>query len=176
LVQFYGDQKILQGLETERDFYDDLENTQGYQTVVDYYLDRDTFLVDQTGNLVKTGDTGVSYNTNTDSLLGTAIYDGTLTVVGTGGELTQAFVDAAIVAHTTALNGANRPLNTLIVGDKFTSLSSSLTLQGTGITTLIFPAESPMTTTGIFRMSIDSTLAKIVALPKWVVQQGPWSL
>jgi hypothetical protein len=176
LVQFYGDQKILQGLETERDFYDDLENTQGYQTVVDYYLDKDTFLVDQTGNLVKTGDTGVSYDTATDSLQGTAIYDGTLTILSTSGELTQTFVDAAIAAHTTALNGANRPLHTLIVGDKFTSLSSSLTLQGTGITTLIFPAESPMTTTGIFRMGIDSTLAKIVALPKWVVQQGPWSL
>jgi hypothetical protein len=176
LVQFYGDHKILQGLETERDFYDDLENTQGYQTVVDYYLDRDTFLVDQTGNLVKTGDTGVSYDTATDSLQGTAIYDGTLTIVGTGGELTQTFVDAAIAAHTTALNGITRPLHTLIVGDKFTSLSSSLTLQGTGITTLIFPAESPMTTTGIFRMGIDSTLDKIVALPKWVVQTGPWSL
>jgi hypothetical protein len=174
LVQFYGDQKILQGLETERDFWDDLENTQGYQTVVDYYLDRDTFPVDQTGNLVKTGD--VSYNTVTNSLLGKAIYQGILTIVGTGGELTQAFVDAAIAAHTTALNGITRPLHTLVVGDKFTSLSSSLTLQGTGITTLIFPAESPMTTTGIFRMSIDSTLAKIVALPKWVVQQGPWSL
>jgi hypothetical protein len=177
LVQFYGDQKILRGLETERDLYEDLENTQGYQTVVNYYLDRDTFLVDQTGNLLKTGDTGVSYVTSTNSLIGTtAIYEGILTIVGTGGELTQAFVDAAIAAHTTALNGITRPLHTLIVGDKFTSLSSSLTLQGTGITTLIFPAESPMTTTGIFRMGIDSTLAKIVTLPKWVVQTGPWSL
>jgi hypothetical protein len=47
---------------------------------------------------------------------------------------------------------------------------------GTGITKLLFPAESPITTTGAFVLTIDSTLAKTVVLPRWVVQQGPWSL
>jgi hypothetical protein len=53
---------------------------------------------------------------------------------------------------------------------------ASLSLQGTGITKLLFPAESPITTTGAFVLAIDSTLAKTVVLPRWVVQQGPWSL
>jgi hypothetical protein len=78
-------------------------------------------------------------------------------------------------AHTVAQNGVV-PLRTLTVGPTFTSLEVSLSLQGTGITKLVFPAESPITTTGAFVLAIDSTLAKTVVLPRWVVQQGPWSL
>jgi hypothetical protein len=177
LVQFYGDKTIIQGLETERDQSDDLKTIQGYQTVVDYYLDKDTFTVDQTGTLVITGDTGVRYDIGTNSLLGkNGIYEGMLTIVGGNGELTQTFVDAAIVAHTTALKGANRPLHTLVVGNKFTSLSSTLTFKGTSVTNLKFPSDNLITTTGKFELVIDNTLDTPVALPKWVVQQGPWSL
>jgi hypothetical protein len=63
-----------------------------------------------------------------------------------------------------------------MVGKNFTSLSPSLSLQGTGITSLLFPAESPITTTGAFDLIIDSSLAKTVVLPRWVVDQGSWSL
>jgi hypothetical protein len=120
---------------------------------------------------VEIGDIGVNYDVATNSISG-PIYEGILTIVGTGGELTQSIVDTAIDSHTIALEGANRPLHTLIVGDKFTSLSSSLSLKGTGITCLEFPAESPITTTGLFKLSIDSTLDTFVVLPKWVTQQS----
>jgi hypothetical protein len=186
LVQFYEDTKIFQSLGTERDLWNDIEidglggNTTGYQTVVDYYSDRDTFTVDRSGGiskLVRNDETALSYDASNNSLTGVGVYSGILAIVsGTGKVLTQAIVDSAIGTHTTVLNGLPRPLHTLVVGTNFTSLSSSLSLQGTGISTLIFPAESPMTTTGIFRMSIDSTLPKTVVLPEWVVKQGPWSL
>jgi hypothetical protein len=178
LVQFYGDQDILEKLASEKAKLQ-TDDHGGYQKVSDYYLDRDTFIIDRTTGLelVEIGETGVTYDEGTNSLsAGSPIYEGILTIVGTGGELTQSIVDAAISAHTTALNGANRPLHTIIVGDKFTSLSSTLSLKGTGLTCLQFPAESPITTTGFFELVIDSTLDTFVVLPKWVTQQGLWSL
>jgi hypothetical protein len=179
LVQFYGDQDILETLASEKALLQ-TDDHGGYQKVSDYYLDRDTFVVDRTTTgvkLVEIGETGVTYDVATNSLSGGGpIYEGILTIIGTGGELTRSTVNAAISAHTTALNGVNRPLHTLIVGDKFTSLSSTLSLKGTGITSLQFPAESPITTTGFFELVIDSTLDTFVVLPKWVTQQGLWSL
>jgi hypothetical protein len=173
LVQFHGKQNIVEGLETKRDLLE-VDDSDGYQKVIDYYSDRDTFIINRTGGntkLVEIGKTGVNYDVATNSISG-PIYEGILTIVGTGGELTQSIVDAAIGSYTTALDGANRPLHTLVVGDKFTSLSSSLSLKGTGITCLEFPAESPITTTGLFKLSIDSTLDTFVVLPKWVTQQS----
>jgi hypothetical protein len=178
LVQFYGDSNIIETLETERDM-DLVGDGRGYQKVIDYYLGRDTFTVDRTGgtnNLVRSGKVGLTYTVNTSSLsTGIGIYDGVLTIVGSGGQLTQTLVDSAILAHTSERNGL-RPLHTLIVGDKFTSLSRSLSLKGTGIVSLYFPAESPITTTGTFELTIDNTVETFVVLPKWVTQQGPWSL
>jgi hypothetical protein len=175
LVQFYGDQDILETLASEKALLQ-TDDHGGYQKVSDYYSDRDTFVIDGI-ELVEIGETGVTYDVATNSLSNTVhIYEGILTIVGTGGELTQSTIDAAISAHTTALNGVNRPLHTLIVGDKFTSLSSTLSLKGTGITSLQFPAESPITTTGFFELVINSTLDTFVVLPKWVTQQGLWSL
>jgi hypothetical protein len=180
LVQFYGDHDILETLTSEKAALLQTDDYGGYQKVSDYYLDRDIFIVDRTAGveLVKIGETGVTYDVGTTSLLsaGGLIYEGILNIVGTGGELTQSILDAAIGTHTTALNGVNRPLHTLVVGDKFTSLSSTLSLKGTGLTSLQFPAESPITTTGFFELVIDSTLDTFVVLPKWVTQQGPWSL
>jgi hypothetical protein len=171
LVHFYGKQNIVEALETKRDLLQ-VDDSGGYQKVIDYYSDRDTFTIDRTGGtteLVEIGIIGVNYDVATNSISG-PIYEGILTIVGTGGELTQSIVDTAIGSHTTALDGTNRPLHTLIVGDKFTSLSSSLSLKGTGITCLEFPAESPITTTGLFELGIDSTLDTFVVLPKWVTQ------
>jgi hypothetical protein len=185
LVQFYGDPDILQSLETQRDIWDGLEggtsaNTEGYQNVVDFYSRKDNYTIDYlssgTTTLVKFGGTaGLTFDVDTGTLSGLGTYDGALTIVGSGGELTQSFVNAAISAHTVAQNGV-MPLRTLTVGPAFTSLDAFLSLEGTGITKLSFPAESPITTTGSFGLAIDSTLAKIVVLPRWVVQQGPWSL
>jgi hypothetical protein len=175
LVQFYGDQDILETLASEKALLQ-TDDHGGYQKVSDYYSDRDTFVIDGI-ELVEIGETGVTYDVATNSLSNTVhIYEGILTIVGTGGELTQSTIDAAISAHTTALNGVNRPLHTLIVGDKFTSLSSTLSLKGTGITSMQFPAECPITTTGFFELVINSTLDTFVVLPKWVTQQGLWSL
>jgi hypothetical protein len=89
-----------------------------------------------------------------------------LTIAGTsGGELTQAFVDAGILAHTNAQNGITLfPLHTLVVGANFTSLENSLSLEGTGIKKLRFPAESPITTTGIHTLNINGSGS--VVLPK----------
>jgi hypothetical protein len=184
VVQFYGDPDILQSLEAQREIWDGLEggtsaNTEGYQNVVDYYSRRDNYTIDYSGTtttLVKFGGTaGLTFDVNTGTLSGLGTYDGALTIVGSGGELTQTFVNAAISAHTVAQNGV-MPLRTLTVGPMFTSLDASLSLEGTGITKLSFPAESPITTTGKFGLAIDSTLAKTVVLPRWVVQQGPWSI
>jgi hypothetical protein len=185
LVQFYGDTEILQTLGTQLTYWDGLEgvnsaNAEGYQDVVDYYSRKDNYSVDYssgTSALVKFGGstTSLTYDVSTGTLSGLGTYDGALTIVGSGGELTQTIVDAAIAAHTVAQNGVV-PLLTLTVGPTFTSLEVSLSLQGSGITKLLFPAESPITTTGAFVLAIDSTLAKTVVLPRWVVQQGPWSL
>jgi hypothetical protein len=184
VVQFYGDPDILQSLRTQRDIWDGLEggtsaNTEGYQNVVDYYSRKDNYTIDYSGTtttLVKFGGTaGLTFDVDTGTLSGLGTYDGALTIVGSGGELTQTFVNAAISAHTVAQNGV-MPLRTLTVGPTFTSLDASLSLESTGITKLSFPAESPITTTGSFGLAIDSTLAKTVVLPRWVVQQGPWSL
>jgi hypothetical protein len=185
LVQFYGDTDILQTLGTQLTYWDGVEgvgsaNAEGYQDVVDYYSRKDKYSVDYssgTSTLVKFGGStaGLTYDVSTGTLSGLGTYGGALTIVGSGGELTQTFVDAAIAAHTVAQN-AVVPLRTLTVGPTFTSLEASLSLQGTGITKLVFPAESPITTTGAFVLAIDSALAKTVVLPRWVVQQGPWSL
>jgi hypothetical protein len=64
-----------------------------------------------------------------------------LTIVGSGGALTQTFVDAAIAAHTVAQNGVV-PLRTLTVGPTFTSLEASMSLQGTGITKIVLVINS----------------------------------
>jgi hypothetical protein len=186
LVQFYGDAVILQLLETQVDFWSQNgggSDMEGYKKVVEYYnLDRNNFTVDWSsgggGALVKTGTLGLVFDADTGSLTTTGIgtYDGVLTISGSnGGELTQTLVDTAISAHSVAQNGL-MPLSTLTVGANFTSLATSLSLHGTGISILRFPAESPITSTGVFRLSIDSTLANSVVLPKWVVQPGPWSL
>jgi hypothetical protein len=175
MVQFYGQPDILESLKTQRDIWDGLEgtssaNTEGYQNVVDYYARRDNFTVDYsigggTAALVKSGG-NLTFDVSTGILSGLGEM---LTIVGSGGELTQAFVDAAMSARTV-------PFRTLTVGPTFTSLAASLSLQGTGITKLLFPAESPITTTGAFGLVVDSTLARSIVLPRWVVQQGPWSL
>jgi hypothetical protein len=186
LVQFYGETKILQPLETQVAYWDGLEgtggaNAKGYKNVIDYYSTSGaTYTTDYSGGTSPTlvnysafGD--VTYDVSTGTLNGLGTYDGSLTIFGTG-ELTQTIVDASISAHTGAQNG-KVPLHTLTVGPDFTSLAASLSLQGTGITDLIFPAESLITTTGAFELAIDSTLATTVVLPKWVVQKdGPWSL
>jgi hypothetical protein len=183
LVQFYGDTGIIQPLETQLASWDGLEgtggtNAKGYKNVIDYYTTSGiTYNVDWSGGttatLVKGTLGGSEFDVSTGTLNGLGIYDGALTIVGTG-ELTQTMVDAAISAHTVAQNGV-MPLRTLTVGPMFTSLDASLSLEGTGITKLSFPGESPITTTGSFGLAIDSTLAKSVVLPRWVVQQGPWS-
>jgi hypothetical protein len=183
LVQFYGDPDILEALETQRDLWNvtevDGSNTKGYQKVLDYYDTADTYSVDRSGGtttLVKSAATGgVIYDVDTSSLTGvTGVHDGVLTIVGTG-ELTQAFVEAGILAHTNARNGITwSPLLTLVVGANFTSLESSLSLQNTGIKKLRFPAESPITKTGVYTLSINGSGS--VVLPKWVTQTGPWSL
>jgi hypothetical protein len=173
MVQFYGQPDILKSLKTQRDLWDGLEgtssaNTEGYQNVVDYYARRDNFTVDYssgTAALVKSGG-NLTFDVSTGILSGLGEM---LTIVGSGGELTQAFVDAAMSARTV-------PFRTLTVGPTFTSLATSLSLQGTGIRKLLFPAESPITTTGAFGLVVDSTLARSIVLPRWVVQQGPWSL
>jgi hypothetical protein len=182
LVQFYGDATLLETLETQSE---EENNTKGYQTIVDYYTERDNYTVDWTtssggAELVKNGTTGLTYDMDTGSLLttlgGFGTYDRSLTIVGAYGvELTQILVDAAINAHSLAQKGL-MPLHTLTVGANFTSFASTLSLQGTGLMHLHFPAESPITTTGTFRLSIDSSLNNVVTLPRWVVQQGPWSL
>jgi hypothetical protein len=68
-----------------------------------------------------------------------------------------------------------RPLHTLIIGGTFPSLGG-MSLQGKGITKLEFMAESPITTTGVFVLFVDSALVGPVELPDWVVQTGPWSV
>jgi hypothetical protein len=182
LVQFYGDPDILETLETQRDLWNvtevDGSNTKGYQKVLDYYATADTYSVDRSGGtttLVKSASTGVvTYDVDTSSLTGIGIYGGILTIVGSG-ELTQAFIDAGILAHTNAQNGITlTPLHTLVVGANFTSLESSLSLESTGIKKLRFPAESPITKTGVYTLSINGSGS--VVLPKWVTQTGPWSL
>jgi hypothetical protein len=184
LVQFYGDPDILQSLETQRILWNTIDglggaNAEGYQHIVDYYSTNDNYMIDYSGGittLVKSGGTtGLIYDVSTNILSGLGTYDGALTIVGSVGELTQTFVNTAIAAHIGAQNGVV-PLRTLTVGPTFTSLGTSLSLQGTGITKLMFPAESPITTTGVFGLAIDSTLVKTVVLPRWVVQQGPWSV
>jgi hypothetical protein len=186
LVQFYGENNILEPLKTQVAYWDGLEgtggaNAKGYKNVIDYYSTSGaTYTTVYSGGTTATlvnysafGD--MTYDVSTDTLSGRGTYDGSLTILGTG-ELTQTTVDAAISAHTSAQNG-KVPLHTLTVGPDFTSLETSLSLQGTSITDLIFPAESLITTTGAFELAIDSTLATTVVLPKWVVQQGgPWSL
>jgi hypothetical protein len=185
LVQFYGDTVVLGLLETQVDFWSQNGgggNLEGYQKIVDFYnSDRNNFTVDWSsgrGTLVKNGTLGLVFDVDTGSLTTTGIgtYDRALTISGAnGGELTQTLVDMAISAHSVAQNGL-MPLSTLTVGANFTSLASSLSFYGTGITNLRFPAESPMTSTGAFRLSIDSTLTNSVVLPQWVVRPGPWSL
>jgi hypothetical protein len=184
LVQFYGETKILQPLKTQLDYWNGLEGVGGtkaggYQKVIDYYSTRGvTYSVDYSGGTTATlvkgvlGGSEFDVTTGTLSKLGT--YDGALTIVGNG-ELTRTMVDAAMSAHSGAQNGIV-PLRTLTVGPNFTSLETTLSLQGTGLTSLVFPAESPITTTGVFELSIDSTLAQTVVLPRWVVNQGSWSL
>jgi hypothetical protein len=184
LVQFYGETEILQTLETQLDYWTGLEglqsaNAEGYQDIVDYYSGRGaTYNVDYSdgvGTLVNYEALGLTYDVTTNSLSGLGTYDGALTIVGGSGELTQNMVDAALAAHTSAQKGLV-PLHTLTVGPEFTSLSTTLSLQGTGITDLLFPAENSITTMGAFELAIDSTLETTVVLPKWVVQQSPWSL
>jgi hypothetical protein len=186
LVQFYGETEILQTLETQLDYWTGLEglqstNAEGYQDIVDYYSGRGaTYNVDYSdgetkGTLVNYEALGLIYDVRTNSLSGLGTYDGALTIVGGSGELTQSMVDAALVAHNSAQQGLV-PLHTLTVGPEFTSLSTTLSLQGTGITDLLFPAENLITTMGAFELAIDSTLDTVVVLPKWVVQQSPWSL
>jgi hypothetical protein len=184
LVQFYSDPDILQSLETQKTFWTTTDgfgsaNAEGYQHIVDYYATSDNYTIDYSNGittLVKAGGTtGLIYDVGTNVLSGLGTYDGALTIVGSGGELSQNFVNIAIAAHSGAQKGVV-PLRTLTVGPTFTSLGTLLSLQGTGITKLMFPAESPITTTGTFGLVIDSTLTKTVVLPRWVVQQGPWSL
>jgi hypothetical protein len=184
LVQFYGNPEIRQSLETQKTFWTNFDglggaNAEGYQDIVDYYASSDNYTIDYSSGittLVKAGGTtGLIYDVGTNILSGLGTYDGALTIVGSGGELTQTFINTAISAHINAQKGVV-PLRTLTVGPTFTSLGTLLSLQGTGITKLMFPAESPITTTGTFGLVIDSVLAKTVVLPRWVVQQGPWSL
>jgi hypothetical protein len=187
LVQFYGESKILQPLKTQLDYWTGLQDGSGladakaYQKVIDYYsTSGSTYTTDWSNgtspptfvNYSAFGD--VTYDVSTGTLSGLGTYDGALTIVGTG-ELTRNMVDAAIGAHGGSQNGIV-PLRTLTVGPTFTSLETTLSLQGTGLKSLVFPAESPITTTGDFELAIDSTLAQTVVLPRWVVNQGPWSL
>jgi hypothetical protein len=185
LVQFYGETRILQPLKTQLDYWSGLADGSGladakaYQKVIDYYLTSGTtYTVDYSGGttatLVKGALGGSEFDVATGTLGVLGTYDGSLTIVGTG-ELTRTMVDAAISAHSSAQNGVV-PLRTLTVGPNFTSLETTLSLQGTGLKSLAFPAESPITTTGVFELAIDSTLTQTVVLPRWVVNQGPWSL
>jgi hypothetical protein len=184
LVQFYGDTKILQPLNTQLDYWNGLADGSGladakaYQKVIDYYSTSGAaYITDWSGgtssptlvNYSVFGD--VTYDVTTGTLSGLGTYDGALTILGSG-ELTRTMVDAAISAHS----GDVVPLRALIVGPDFTSLETTLSLQGTGLTSLVFHAESPITTTGVFELAIDSSLAQTVVLPRWVVNQGPWSL
>jgi hypothetical protein len=99
-----------------------------------------------------------------------------MSITGTsGGELSQTLVDAAVTALTLAQNGMGF-LHTLTVGANFTTLSTNLSLKGTGVKNLCFPAESPLTTTGFFRLAIDSASDAPVVLPLWTTVSGPWSL
>jgi hypothetical protein len=185
LVQFYGNPALLQSLETQLTYWDGIDgvggvNAKGYQDIVDHYSSNDNYTIAYGSGGIKTlvksgGTTGLTFDVTSGSLSGLGTYDGLLTIVGSGGGLTQAIVNAAISAHTIAQNGV-MPLHTLMVGPTFTSLETSLSLQGTGITKLHFPAESPITTTGSYGLVVDSTSASSIVLPQWVVQQGPWSL
>jgi hypothetical protein len=169
-VQFYADEIILTKLQGA-----------GYEGIYEYYSNRDKFSVVWTGSVSKLvrGTAGVTFDIDTMSILAlttSGTFDGGLSIIGaSGGELSQALVDAAVIALTLVQNGA-RVLHTLTIGANFTTLRNTLSLKGTGIKNLCFPAESPLTTTGFFRLVIDSASDDPVVLPLWVTETGPWSL
>jgi hypothetical protein len=180
LVQFYGDPVIVEELEKQMANSNELERS-GFQDVLDFNNNKASHLIDYDTNdfptLVETDGTGLDFDVESNTLLssGSGIYDGILTIVNGTGQLNQTMVNAAVSAHTAVHNGLV-PLHTLVVGPTFASLDPELSLQGTGIKELVFPADSSITTTGTFVLSIDSDSSGPIVLPRWVVQQGPWSL
>jgi hypothetical protein len=165
LVEFYPPLDIIQMLTTKRD----LGGPDGYQSILDHYSVRNSYTVDWssgTSALVKSRD-GLIYDADLGNLTGFGAFDGILTFIGT--TLTQTIIDAGIGAHTLAQDGI-RPLHTVKLGGNFNSLPE-ISLQGTSIKNVHFPAESLLTATGAsYVLSVDGP----VVLPQWVVQSGPF--
>jgi hypothetical protein len=171
LIKFYGDDTIVNSLIAQRDLIVGSPD-EGYQKIIDYYDDRDMFIVDRSSTeiaLTLISGTDVTYSNST--LSGTGIYDGMMTIIGSGTEeLTQVRVNVAIAAHTSARYDMGRSLHTLTIGTGFSTMVSPLSLQSTpSITNLNFTSDCAIIKKeGPFELSIDDTNRKSIVLPAWV--------
>jgi hypothetical protein len=151
------------------EFYHSLDFVKKYPDILEHYrLMKNSFSVDWSngGVLAKITSSGLIYDGSLLASTTSGTFDGVLTILGTG-ELSPSLVTAGIRAHHLAQDGL-RPLHTLLVGPDFTSLNASLSLGS--ITSLHFPAASPMTKSGRFVLSTEAD--QPVVLPQWVIN-GP---